>query len=154
MANRVLLDADGLKVSPPGRNVLTADDVDLLFTSDWPILGVTEEGTHTVSWASSGNSGSYNQNVYFDRPFSSPPATQMLLTIGGNSRAVVSSAIISISRDVRQVISGVSGSIAYYQLRAIVYANRIRFVGEWSRNSGNYNIPNLTIAWKAFAYNY
>lgn len=154
MANRVLLNSNGLKVAFPGQNVLTAGNVDLLFTSDWPILGVTEEGTHTVNWNLSGNSGNYDQSVYFANAFSSVPATQMMLTISGGGRAVSSGGGIQISRDVRQVINDVSGSIAYYELRTVVYADRIRFIGEWTRNSGAYIIPNLTIAWKAFAYNY
>lgn len=153
MANRVLLDQNGLKVSMPGRNVLTDSNVDLLFTSDWPTLGVVEQGTQVVSWGG-GNSGSYDQSVYFDRPFSSIPSMQVALRIDGGGRSISSGGNVIIERNVLQEISGALGSIAYYRLRSIAYADRVRFLGEFTRNSGSYIIPTLTIDWKVFAYSY
>lgn len=47
MANRVLLDASGLKVSKPGVNVLTAGDAGLLFDTNTPMLQVIASGGWT-----------------------------------------------------------------------------------------------------------
>ena len=45
MANRILLDDTGLKISKPGVNVLTASPVDFLFNSDWSQVGILQSGT-------------------------------------------------------------------------------------------------------------
>ncbi|WMT90169.1 hypothetical protein [Pelagibacterium sp. H642] len=157
MANRLTTQKGGqhgLWISPPGQDVFTTANPDLLFTSDWAVLGVTDEGIHTVNWNTSGSSGSYDQSVYFARPFTSAPATQMALVVDGATRAMASGGTIFIRRNARHQIGGSYGSVAFYELRTIVYANRIRFLGEWSRNLSSYRIPDLTIAWKAFSYNF
>lgn len=47
MANRVVMDANGLKVSKPGVNVLTAGDNGLLFDTNTPMLQVIASGGWT-----------------------------------------------------------------------------------------------------------
>lgn len=54
MANRVALDANGLRVSRPGFNVLTTGDANLIFNSNWSQLSLLARGTVVTS----GNSGS------------------------------------------------------------------------------------------------
>jgi hypothetical protein len=79
---------------------------------------------------------------------------QVSLQIEGGGRSISSGGNIIIERNVLQDISGNLGSIAYYRLRSIAYADRVRFLGEFTRNSGSYIIPTLTIDWKVFAYSY
>lgn len=45
MVNRVLLNANGMKVSAPGNNVLTAPEAQLLFNSQWSALDVLMRGS-------------------------------------------------------------------------------------------------------------
>lgn len=44
MANRVLMNAQGLRISKPGANVLTAGDDDLMFDSTSKMAQVTHSG--------------------------------------------------------------------------------------------------------------
>ena len=63
MANRVLLDQNGLRISKPGQNVLTASADDLMFDSVSKMVqvvasgiatGVSNNSTRTISWPSLG----------------------------------------------------------------------------------------------------
>lgn len=155
MSNRVLLDSNGLKVSFPGRNVLTDADRDLLFTSNWPTLGATDEGTHLVNWDNgSGNSGSHNQSVYFSSPYLIAPSAIMSIVLVGSNRAVASGGSARMSKTVRQQIGSSTGVIATYSFNSTIFTDRIQFSGSWSRNSPAYTIPNFRIFWRAFAYSY
>lgn len=49
MANRVLLDANGLKISKPGFNVLATGDDNLLFDSSSKMAQVVASGSRTIS---------------------------------------------------------------------------------------------------------
>lgn len=72
MANRVVLSQNGLKVSKPGFNALTAGALGLQFSSDWSAMGVYQTGTHVVnSW--SGNSATDIRTITFNKTFASPP---------------------------------------------------------------------------------
>lgn len=155
MSNRLVLYSGGLKVSFPGRNVLTDADRDLLFTSNWPTLGATDEGSHTVNWDNgTGNSGSHNQNVYFSTTYPSPPAVIMTIFLSGSNRAVATGGSARMSKTVRQQIDGSTGIIATYSFNSNIFNDRIQFVGSWDRNSPAYAIPNFRVVWKAFAYSY
>lgn len=49
MANRVLMDANGIKISKPGVNVLTAGQDGLMFDSGTKMLQVIDAGTRSGS---------------------------------------------------------------------------------------------------------
>lgn len=153
MANRVVLDQQGLKVSRPGVNVLTASDQQLLFTSDHSCFGVVERGDHAVIWNATGSSGSYNQFVSFSNPFASVPIMKFDLVQGASTRTMDLGRQVYMSRNVRQVISGGFGSLAYYDFWTEVSTTGVRFRGTYTRNSSAYIIPNFTVRWTAFSYN-
>lgn len=63
MANRVSLDANGLRISKPGKNVLTAGAADLMFDSTSKMVQVTHSGvalnvsasvTRSITWPALG----------------------------------------------------------------------------------------------------
>lgn len=153
MANRVALDDQGLRISKPGIDVLTASDQQLLFTSKYSCFGVAERGDHAVVWNATGNSGSYNQFVGFQSPFASIPIMKFDLVQGASIRTMDLGRQVYMSRNVRQVISGGYGSLAYYDFWTEVSTTGIRFRGTYTRNSGAYVIPNFTVRWTAFSYN-
>jgi hypothetical protein len=66
MANRVLLNANGMKVSEPGFDVLTAGNANLQFSSDWSALSLLLAGS--VSIPANGS-----QTVFFGRTFTRLP---------------------------------------------------------------------------------
>lgn len=50
MVNRLVLDINGMRVSKPGINVLTATgDDNFLFHSDWPSAGIHMKGTTSIN---------------------------------------------------------------------------------------------------------
>lgn len=74
MANRVLLNATGLKVSQAGVNVLTAAQSQLLFSSDWSALGLVQSGSYNVnSWSGSANLRSHSGSIALNKTHSAPP---------------------------------------------------------------------------------
>ncbi|MBC2806646.1 hypothetical protein C3Y94_026190 [Rhizobium ruizarguesonis] len=66
MANRVLLNTSGLKVSEPGFDVLTAGNANLQFSSDWSALTLLLAGGVNVP-------ASTSQTVFFGRTFIRTP---------------------------------------------------------------------------------
>lgn len=74
MANRVLINASGLKVSKPGQNVLTAPAAQLQFSSDWSAMGVYRRGTHTINWSlGSGDDRRHAATIALGKTFASVP---------------------------------------------------------------------------------
>lgn len=67
MANRILLDKSGLRVSKPGVNVLTAEQRDLIFDSSWSQITPYMKGTVPLSTGSSG------VTVLFGKTFTNRP---------------------------------------------------------------------------------
>jgi hypothetical protein len=66
MANRVLLNANGMKVSSPGFDVLTTGNANLQFSSDWSALSLLLAGGVNVAANSS-------RTVLFGRTFTRLP---------------------------------------------------------------------------------
>lgn len=81
MANRVLLQPTGMKVSRPGVDVLTAGDADLLFSSDASQTPVHMKGTVTFSSSSI-------QSVNYGKTFSNMPMIMFLVPVGTYNQAV------------------------------------------------------------------
>ena len=75
MANRVLLQPTGMKVSRPGVDVLTAGDADLLFSSDASQTPVHMKGTVTFSSSSI-------QSVNYGKTFANMPMIMFLVPLG------------------------------------------------------------------------
>lgn len=73
MANRVLLDPNGMKVSRPGVDVLTAGDADLLFSSDFSQTPVHMKGIVTFSSSSI-------RTLNFGRTFLNMPMVTFLVS--------------------------------------------------------------------------
>lgn len=67
---RILLDANGLKISEPGFDVTTAGDFDLAFSSNFRAPKLITKGSFTV--ASSGDS-SGNHSIAYGATYSPPP---------------------------------------------------------------------------------
>ncbi|MGO7308776.1 hypothetical protein ACCS91_33515 [Rhizobium ruizarguesonis] len=70
MANRILLDASGLKISSPGFDVLTTGNANLLFSSDWSALSILMVGSVTVP-------ANGSQTVFFGRTFTRSPIVRI-----------------------------------------------------------------------------
>lgn len=72
MVARVVVNQNGMKVSKPGLDVLTAGAANLQFSSDWSAMGVIQSGVHTInSWG--GNSATDIRTIAFNKTFASPP---------------------------------------------------------------------------------
>lgn len=81
MANRVLMNASGFKVSKPGVDVLAAGNINLSFSSDWSAMGVIQSGSYNVSgW--SGSTGSHYGSIALVKSFASPPFCAFFLDSG------------------------------------------------------------------------
>lgn len=66
LANRVLIHPDGMKISKPGVDVLSASNAQLLFSSDWTHPSLWLRGTIIASYG-------VTTTVYFGKSFSRPP---------------------------------------------------------------------------------
>lgn len=86
MANRVLMNASGLKVSKPGVNVLTASPLQLIFNSEWGGMGVVQSGTWNVAWPG-GTTKQVSNRVALTKTFSSPPFCAFFMNIPGPALA-------------------------------------------------------------------
>lgn len=72
MANRVLIDQSGFKVSKPGFNVLTAPVQNLQFSSDFSQLAHYQTGELDCNWNESGF-----RTYSFNKTFPSPPIVHL-----------------------------------------------------------------------------
>lgn len=78
MANRVLVSPDGLKISRPGRDVLTADARGLLFSSEYStppayLTGATWVGRGDWVYNAELYYWSFSRTIYYGRGFANPP---------------------------------------------------------------------------------
>lgn len=88
MTWRVLLDVNGLRVSKPGVNVLTAPDTLLTLHPNYSQLKLLSKGTHTIPSYGDSYQGYYiSGKTYYGRSFSNPPLVYFSLRLPGEGRA-------------------------------------------------------------------
>lgn len=78
MVNRVLLNADGLKVSVAGQDVLTATEANLLFNSDYAQPSVWMRGSFSIG-------DDTTRTVNFGKTFNPRPWVTFLANISGDA---------------------------------------------------------------------
>lgn len=79
MANRILLNQSGLKVSKPGINVLSASDINLNFSSDWGIMATLISGAITLA-------ADAEQDVFYGKTFTVMPMVSAGFRRSGRNR--------------------------------------------------------------------
>lgn len=73
MVNRVLLDANGLRISKPGYDVFSAGLPDLLFSSDWNGVPFHMRGSVALG----------NTSIFYGKTFGTVPFASYVALIGG-----------------------------------------------------------------------
>lgn len=88
MANRVLINSSGLKVSKPGFDVLSTADINLLFNSDWSQIKLFTKGVFSAS-VSGGN-----QSVMFGKTFNNRPLCMFWASSTGGDVQLINDHIV------------------------------------------------------------
>lgn len=94
MANRVLIDEEGLKVSRSGTNVLTAVDRDLQFNPQWSQITPFMKGSY-VAYETNGTL------IPFGKTFSRPPL--VFFRWGETSRQFIGNSSMSVYEGIQNV---------------------------------------------------
>lgn len=152
MANRVSLDADGLKISAPGVNVPTASAANTWFNSAWGSLGLHSTGTVAFNWhASSSTEGTFTQNVNFGKTFASAPlvAFYRVMSSGRHDLLNISTGFFLLFERGDPFDPPYSYCDAY----ATVFNNRIQFGGGYRHSSSGIRRQPVTIRYEVYEYN-
>lgn len=128
MANRVVLDETGLKVSKPGANVLTAGASGLQFSSDWSALGFYRRGEMDCNW----NETDY-RNFSLGKTFPTPPMVQFHRVLS-SSRVELLSAMNSFYWVVDDSYTDINGNFrgGYHMVEGTVTTSQIR-IKSWRK---------------------
>lgn len=161
MTNRVVMSAaDGVKVSKPGVNVLTASDEDLVFNSAWSAFAIHSTGSQSVSWPTS-ISGSYSQNIPYGETFPSPPIVQIETNVTGNWTIMpaIGGALASMGRNVR-IYRSPGGWVftAFWRFTVVATNTRLELRGSYndgrstSIDPDSFPPPNFNLRYTVFTY--
>lgn len=165
MANRVVMDADGIKISKPGENVLTAPNDRLNFTSDWSAFSILLTGTQNISWPTSSVTGSVSYNIPYGVTLPTPPVCQAEVDLGFGWTIMPSTggSFASIGRNVR-VYNNVGGGpiwnrTAFWRFSVVATPSRLEIRGNFD-GSGvnlidtNFFPANFPLRYTVFRYNF
>lgn len=83
MVRRVSLDTEGLKLSKPGWDVVTAPKAQLQFSSDFSSLSVFTQGGFGLPWSTAGFIGWCSYFIPFSKTLASPPIVLFYMVKGG-----------------------------------------------------------------------
>lgn len=150
MANRVLLNSSGLKVSKPATDVLTTGNSGLLFSSDWAQVGHFMSGSKTISWTpvpGSPQQATWSDSVSFGKTFASVPLVVFTLDFGTTKRLAVGDT------------SGFTFSIQdssftrYVMIAAHVTTTGINFWARYDKQTNAWTQPNGAVRYNVMAFN-
>jgi hypothetical protein len=150
MANRVLLNALGLRVTKPGANVLTAGNADLLFSSDWSQVGHHLSGSKTISWTpvpGSPQQATWSDSVGFGKTFASVPLVVFTLDFGTTKRLAVgdTSGFTFSIQD--------SGFTRFVMIAAHVTTTGIDFWARYNKQTNDWTQPNGAVRYSIMSFN-
>ncbi len=148
MTNRVLLDANGLRVSRATKDVISAGIGDLKFNSDWSQLGVFATGSKAPSWSIiSSTEGYWHDTSAFGRTFATAPLVFFDLDAGGGVYVPVGDA----SGFTYHQEYGVGTN--YWWVVAQVSTTGLTFNARYNKPTSGWTRPSFTIKWSAMYYN-
>lgn len=149
MTNRVLLNANALRVSKAGVDVLTAGLGNLQFNSDWSALGVLTSGTVSDSWSTSGNEGWWATTIGFGRTFASAPLVFFEFDVGGGKFIAVGDS----SGFQIKLIDGAPPTQKYFWIVAQATTTGINFYARYNMQTSSWTQPHFTVRYTVMYYN-
>lgn len=151
MVNRVLLNANALRVSKAGVDVLSAGLGSLQFNSDWSALGLLTTGTVSDSWSAIGSyAGTSVTTVNFGRTFATPPLVFFEIDAGGGAFIPIGDAA-GFSFHLQE--NSIPSTPRYFYIVAQVTTTGIDFKARYDKVNGSWTTPHFTVRYTVMYYN-